>query len=84
MLITRYPPSEFIKSYMRYNHISQLELARATNIDLGMIKGILKNKVPITLEIADKLELSIGGHSQTWLRLQNDYNEYLKRKENRK
>lgn len=66
MLLTRYPPSEFIKDYMRYNHISQLGLARATNIDLGMIKGILNNKVPITLEIANKLELSIGGHSQTW------------------
>lgn len=81
MLLTRYPPSEFIKDYMRYNHVSQLGLARATSVDLGMIKSILNNKVPITLETANKLELSIGGHSQTWLRLQNDYNEYLKRKE---
>jgi addiction module HigA family antidote len=60
--------------------LSQVDLARATDLSPVRINHIVKGRAPITVEMALRLGQVTGTEAEYWLRLQIDYDLFQARK----
>lgn len=76
-------PGTILKGELEEHGLSQRELALALGKSAPMINGIITGNKDITVEIAILLEAALPGSlkASDWLRLQNEYDLELKRKE---
>lgn len=76
-------PGTVLKGELEEHGLSQRELASALGKSAPMINGIITGNKDITVEIAILLEAALPGSlkASDWLRLQNEHDLELKRKE---
>lgn len=76
-------PGSVLKGELEEHNLSQRELASALGKSAPMINGIIAGNKDITVEIAILLEAAIPGSlkASDWLRLQNEHDMEVKRKE---
>lgn len=66
-------PGEFIKEELEYRGWTQEDLATILGLSLQSINKLIKNKQPITLDVARRLSKTFGQSPQYWLNLDNNY-----------
>lgn len=71
-------PGETIKELLEANNESQQDLADQLGMKLKSVNDILNGKVPITIEIADKLEKIFKINATFWNNLELNYRKKLK------
>ncbi|MDH5664711.1 MAG: HigA family addiction module antitoxin [Nitrosopumilus sp.] len=63
-------PGEVLEDYLEFLHMSSKDLAAKAGIEETVINGILEGKVPITQDVAVKLEEIVGRPAHFWANLQ--------------
>lgn len=66
-------PGETIKENIDYLGMTQKELAQRMGITEKHLSNIIRGKVPVSYEVALKLEEVIGPSAQFWLNLETNY-----------
>ena len=74
-------PKVVLEKTMATYSMDVIALARATNLTVKTIHAILQDKQKINGVIARQLEIVFGRPATFWLKLEADYQRYLKRKE---
>jgi len=77
-------PGEILKELLDEHGMTQVELARRTDRPVKTINEIIKGKNAITTDTAMQLERVFGVPAHFWVNLENNYQEHLARKEERK
>lgn len=72
------PPSETIKDEIAFLNMSQQEFADKLGLDITIVNEILDSNIPISNEIAVKLENVLGIPTSTWINLESNYRNKLK------
>lgn len=73
-------PSEYINETIKDLGITPFELAKKMKVSLSKVSKLLRGKLPITADIAIRLELSLGRSAESWLKMQNLYDLDLVKK----
>lgn len=68
-------PGYYIREYLTDTKISVNEFARQIGLPIYVVLALLQNYGSVTPDIAEKLEKHIGVSAETWLNLQNAYDE---------
>lgn len=72
------PPAETIKDEIVFLNMSQQEFADKLGLDVKIVNEILNSNIPISNEIAVKLENVLGIPTSTWINLEENYRNKLK------
>lgn len=67
------PPGETIKEQMASQHISQKDFAAHMGMSLKRLNNLINGDVPITQEVAIRLEMILGVPATFWIRLEKIY-----------
>lgn len=68
-------PGEILNEYLEYEKISKAKLSKTTGIKKKIVNDIVNGKIPITFEIATKLEKAFSFKAKFWNNLQMIYDE---------
>ena len=66
-------PSEILRDILLDREISQVSLAKRLGISTKHMNELISGKVSLTPSMALKMEFALGTPSETWLRLQSNY-----------
>ncbi len=80
------PPGEEIKEQIGYRNMTNREFAEKMGVSECFISDLLEGDIPLTNEIAVKLEAVLGIDAYFWNGLEEDYREDLAKvnKENKR
>ena len=70
------PPGWTLEEILEELSMSRAELARRTGLSTKHIKQIVQGKVPITTDVAQRLERATGVPDRLWNNLESRYREY--------
>ncbi|MCY4632516.1 MAG: HigA family addiction module antitoxin [bacterium] len=73
------PPGWTLEEKLEELSMSQAELARRTGLSTKHIDQIVRGKVPITTEVAWRLERATGVPDRLWNNLESRYQEHQAR-----
>jgi HTH-type transcriptional regulator/antitoxin HigA len=68
-------PGRTVSELLRHQRLSHDEFAKCTCLQLSDVKNLLNGQLPITLEIAERLQNSVGGSLEFWLARDFQYRE---------
>ena len=68
-------PGRTVSELLRCQQLSHNEFAKRTQLELSDVKTLLNGTLPITLEIAERLQNSVGGSLEFWLARDFQYRE---------
>lgn len=75
------PPGDDISETIKYNRMSQAQLAKRLGKTTSKVHDIITGKEPITVKTALQLEKVLGMPAQYWLKRESNYREKLTRLE---
>ncbi|MBK1646038.1 XRE family transcriptional regulator [Thiocapsa imhoffii] len=78
------PPGDTIDDLLDERHWTKAELAERTGFTRKHINELLKGRVPITAETANRLDRVLGGTVEFWLTREAQYRAALERRESLK
>jgi addiction module HigA family antidote len=73
------PPGWTLEETLEELSMSQAELARRTGLSTKHVNQIVRGKVPITIEVARRLERATGHPARLWNNLESRYQEHRAR-----
>ena len=79
----KYHPGEYVKDAIEALEMSSKEFSMRTGISERMLSGLISGKCNITFDLAYKLSNYFGSSIDIWTNLQNQYDIYLRRQENK-
>lgn len=71
------PPGETIKEQLESQHISQKDFVTRMGIPIKRLNNLINGDVPITQDVARRLEMVLGVPAPFWIRLEKIYREKL-------
>jgi plasmid maintenance system antidote protein VapI len=74
-----YPPGETLLELLEERNLPLSELARLSGIDETVLVKIARGSLPVTMELAQRLEQGTQVPATFWLNLEHNYREHLKR-----
>lgn len=73
------PPGEVLRELLEERGLSEQELARRAGLGREQVSGLLQGAVPLSAEVARRLEHVTGVSAQTWSQKEADYRSDLER-----
>ncbi len=73
------PPGETLRELLDEQGLTQRELARRTDLTPKHVNRLIQGLVPLSADVAQRLELVTGTPARIWNRLEADYRSDLQR-----